>query len=125
MLDGRQAELVDVLWLQWLAAEAGPTAEERRGRLVELTKALVQEHLVRELKEPGPSEVSSQGTLPVCRGCIEGEGRRLGQVLVRVQAVQGAELAVDHLDTRSHLSTPRAHVAPPATLAKVAACKPW
>ena len=39
---------MDVLWLQWLAAEGvAESAEERRGRLVELTKALVQEHLVR------------------------------------------------------------------------------
>ncbi len=59
VLEGRQADLVDVLWLQWLAAEGGPSAaDERRGRLVELTKALMQEHLVRE---PAAAQRSGQG----------------------------------------------------------------
>ena len=66
VLEGRQADLVDVLWLQWLAAEGGPSAEERRGRLVELTKALVQEHLVRTIHlqsriSPGSRDGSGYG----------------------------------------------------------------
>jgi hypothetical protein len=45
VIEGRQADLVDVLWIHWLAQ--APTAEEQRTRLVDLTKALLQEHLVR------------------------------------------------------------------------------
>ena len=44
VMEGRQADLVDVLWFHWLAQ--APTAEEQRTRLVDLTKALLQEHLV-------------------------------------------------------------------------------
>ena len=44
VMEGREADLVDVIWFQWLALDA--TAEEPRTRLVDLTKALMQEHLV-------------------------------------------------------------------------------